>query len=409
MSLINKMLQDLDARGGASERSGSLGAEIRAVPPLAPGKSRFGAAVAGALVIVAVAAGAAWWFARSAPPPAASVASPAALAAPAAVRPAGPAQSPAADPPQQITPPEQMVDPAAIAAGQAAADAGGGRGTAAGRNGVVERRTETDAAAADKTGVPRPKAAREREMAAVTRRAVAERPARANVAKGSAGVRPAQGAKNTAGSTAAAGAAGTGGTGGAGDAGASPQQRAAVLFQRAQARLVEARVGEAIVNLEAALQIDPRHEAARQTLASLLVENGRHADAARILQQGLALDPRQTSMAMLLARLQLEHGGPAIDTLQTSLPYAQNNADYRALMAGMLQRAQRHNEAIEHYTAAVQLQPAQGIWWMGLGISLQAEQRATEAKAAFTRARESGRLNPDLQGFVERKLQQLGN
>jgi MSHA biogenesis protein MshN len=76
-------------------------------------------------------------------------------------------------------------------------------------------------------------------------------------------------------------------------------------------------------------------------------------------------------------------------------------------MAGVLQRAGRQKEAVEHYQAAVRLQPANAVWWMGLGISLQADKRNAEAKAAFQRAAESGRLAPELQSFVERRLQQL--
>ena len=120
-----------------------------------------------------------------------------------------------------------------------------------------------------------------------------------------------------------------------------------------------------------------------------------------------SLDPRQANMAMLLARLQLEHGGNALETLQRSLPYAESNADFRALMAGVLQRANRHQDAAEHYQAALRLQPANGVWWMGMGISLQADKRNAEAKAAFQRARDSGNLSAELQGFVERRLQQL--
>jgi len=43
---------------------------------------------------------------------------------------------------------------------------------------------------------------------------------------------------------------------------------------------------------------------------------------------------------------------------------------------------------------------------MGLGISLQAERRNTEARTAFTRARQAG-LTPELLGFVERRLGQM--
>lgn len=185
------------------------------------------------------------------------------------------------------------------------------------------------------------------------------------------------------------------------------QQRAENEYRRALQALHDARVSDAIASLEQAVYLYPRHEAARQTLIGLLVERKQYAEAIRHLQFAVGLDPRQSNMVMLLARLQGEQGGPAIETLQRGLQYANGNADYRALLGGLLQRAQRHKEAIEQYSAAVQMQPGQGVWWMGLGISLQAEQRKAEARDAFVRARDSGRLSAELQTFVERKLQQL--
>jgi MSHA biogenesis protein MshN len=190
-------------------------------------------------------------------------------------------------------------------------------------------------------------------------------------------------------------------------AGLSSQQRAENEYRRALQALQDARVSEAMAMLEQAVYLYPRHEAARQTLIGLLVERKQYPEAIRHLQFAVGLDPRQSNMTMLLARLQGEQGGAAIETLQRGLAYANRNADYRALLAGMLQRAQRNREAIDHYTAAVQLQPGQGVWWMGLGISLQADGRKAEAREAFVRARDSGRLSAELQGFVERKLQQI--
>lgn len=202
---------------------------------------------------------------------------------------------------------------------------------------------------------------------------------------------------------AAAGSAETHGS----EAGLNPQQKAENEYRRALAKLQDARVAEAIASLEQALALYPRHEAARQTLVGLLVEAGRTPEAIRHLALATSLDPSQANMAMLLARLQLENGGNALETLQRSLPYAESNAEYRAMMAGVLQRSARHKDAVEHYQAAVRLQPANGAWWMGMGISLQADKRNAEAKIAFERARDSGRLSPALQTFVERRLQQL--
>jgi len=172
--------------------------------------------------------------------------------------------------------------------------------------------------------------------------------------------------------------------------------------------LEDGRVTEAIATLQAGLQIDPRHEAARQTLVGLLIEAGRPDDAMRQLQAALAIDARQPALAMLLARLQLERGGPAIDTLMRTLPYAAGNGEYHAFLAGVLQREGRVHEAADHYQAALKRSPGNGVWWMGLGIALQADKRDAESRAAFTQAQASGTLSPELQAFVERRLGQLG-
>jgi MSHA biogenesis protein MshN len=187
----------------------------------------------------------------------------------------------------------------------------------------------------------------------------------------------------------------------------SVSQRAEGEYRRALAYLQDGRMNEAVAALEQALSVDPAHDAARQTLVGVLIEAKHTDEAIRHLQSGLALDARQPALAMLLARLQIERGGPAIDTLLRTLPYAGNNADYHAFLAGALQREQRNREAAEQYQAALRVAPANGVWWMGLGMSLQAEKRNGEALEAFQRARASGTLSAELLAFVERRLQQL--
>ena len=187
----------------------------------------------------------------------------------------------------------------------------------------------------------------------------------------------------------------------------TPRQRAESEYNRALASLQDGCVGDAVASLEQAIAIEPRHDAARQTLVGLLVEAGRMGPAMRVLQNGLTLDPRQPSMAMLLARLQIEGGTSGIDTLMRTLPYAQGNSEYHAFLAAALARDERHREAAEQYQAALRGMPANGVWWMGLGVSLQAEKRIAEAVAAFERARSSPNLTPQLRTFVDRRLELL--
>ncbi|MBX6392059.1 MAG: hypothetical protein IRY96_01190 [Burkholderiales bacterium] len=166
---------------------------------------------------------------------------------------------------------------------------------------------------------------------------------------------------------------------------------------------------EARAALRSALALDPSHEAARQTLAVLLIEAHADEDAETVLAEGLRLNPAQTNFAIVLARLQLERGeeAAALQTLRSHAAAAESNAEYRAFTAALLQRLGRHTEAIEEYLAVLDLAAYAGIWWVGLGRSYEAAGRTGDAAAAYARARETGTLAPGIASFVEQKLQTL--
>ena len=189
----------------------------------------------------------------------------------------------------------------------------------------------------------------------------------------------------------------------------SPAQQIDAEFRKAVELMQQGHIADAIAGYEAVLRLDAGHDAARQALVALLLEGKRSVDAERVLQGGLKNKPEHTGFAMLLARLQVERGAveSAMVTLEKTLPYADRQADYQAFFAALLQRQNRHKEAITHYQIALQLVPDNGIWLMGYGISLQATQRTDDARDAFRRALELRTLNPELQAFVQQKLKGL--
>jgi MSHA biogenesis protein MshN len=355
MSLINKMLQDLDARGGAGGDEVQQ-QELKAVPVAERDRRPLLMAGAGVAVIVLAFGGWygwQWWQAqnRSAPP--------------------GPVpkviDNRIPNRPRLQEPPAENASPASAPAAT--------RSTAAG---------SASAAPAANAVSGNPAVAREHSDASPERK-----PARQPAVKTDS-VAASPGAAN-----------------GVTINELTPKQMAENIYRRALVALQEGRVSVALADLDKALEIDPRNDAARQTYVSLLLENRRSDEAIRQLRLGLGIDPRQPGLAMVLARLQLEKGGPALQTLMNTLPYAETSADYQGFLAGVLQREQRHTEAAQHYREALKLSPQNGVWWMGLGISLQAEQHMPEAREAYTRARTAGGLSAELQAFVERKLELL--
>lgn len=189
----------------------------------------------------------------------------------------------------------------------------------------------------------------------------------------------------------------------------TPAQQAENEYRKANSALQQGVIAEAMAGYQAALHLDPSHVNARQALVGVLLNNRRSAEAEQVLQEGLLINHRQTGFAMLLARLQVERNAvsDALETLQKTLPFADGQADYQAFTAALMQRQARHKEAITHYQHALQLQPNNGVWLMGLGISLQAVQRMEEARDAYKRALATRSLSTGLQSFVNQKLKEL--
>lgn len=186
-------------------------------------------------------------------------------------------------------------------------------------------------------------------------------------------------------------------------------QQADTEFRRAYQLMLQGHGNEALAGYENTLKLDPGHDQARKNMVSLLLEKKRNADAENVLHAGLQYNPKQAAFAMLLARLQVERNAVplALETLQHTLPYAVAQADYLGFMAALMQRQSRHKEAVDYYHKALKLNSQSGVWWMGLGISLRAEQLKIEARDAFKRALESNNLNSELQSFVAQQLKEL--
>ncbi|HXC39056.1 MAG TPA: tetratricopeptide repeat protein [Burkholderiales bacterium] len=190
-------------------------------------------------------------------------------------------------------------------------------------------------------------------------------------------------------------------------------------YARAVALINQGRVSEGMDELRSVLAAAPRMDSARQTMVALLLEQRRPDEAEALLTQGLALGPGQSAaqngFAMLLARLMVDRrdNATALAVLQKHAGAAAGNADYRAFTAAVLQRLERHAEAVTEYQAALGLSQQgagtvqAGVWWVGLGISQEALGRKAEARDAFQRARASGALSRDVAAFVEQRLAQL--
>lgn len=189
----------------------------------------------------------------------------------------------------------------------------------------------------------------------------------------------------------------------------TPAERAENEFRYAAAVLKLGRAAEADSHFAKALDFDASHRGARQALVVMRLEQGQLEAARQLLEEGLRLDPDQPGFAMALARIRVERKDlpGALAALDGSAAAAAEIPEFQVLRATVLQRLGRHGQAADAYRAALRLQPAVPQAWVGLGISLEALQQRRDAAEAFRQALAAGPVNPDVKAFVEQRIRAL--
>ncbi len=165
------------------------------------------------------------------------------------------------------------------------------------------------------------------------------------------------------------------------------------------------RTTESLAQAREALRLDPDHLDARQLLLRQLVEQ-REMDAARtVLREGLQRHPEQAAWVKLAVRLELEKGDltAARALVEQAPPAVIAQADFQALAGTLAQRQGRQGEAADHFRAALGRNPADGRSWIGLGLALEAQGHEPEARESFRRALATEGLPAELQTLAQKK------
>ena len=182
------------------------------------------------------------------------------------------------------------------------------------------------------------------------------------------------------------------------------------LMQDAMRAYHSGDVERAIDLLYQTLKQNPQQTQARATLATMLMQQQDRAGALQILSEGLRQHPGNADLIKLYAKLLFDGGrlDQALAWLRQAGPDITADPDYYALMAAVLQRRKDYRNAGELYRKLVAIRPANGVWWMGLGISLEGIGRPEEALQAYGKARGDRSLAQDLAQYIDARIKTLG-
>lgn len=183
-------------------------------------------------------------------------------------------------------------------------------------------------------------------------------------------------------------------------------QRAQALYRQGLELASSGHGRQAVEQLQVALQLDASLVAARIHAVSLLLEQGRSAEAETLAREGLASSADEPQLNTLLARV-LADRGDAAGALALLDRSERLGAEGLGLRAGLLSQQGNFSRALQDYEQAVRLQPGNSLWWLGLGVALEAEGRGQQARQVYGRAQAIGVERSDLNHFIDQKLQQL--
>ncbi len=134
-------------------------------------------------------------------------------------------------------------------------------------------------------------------------------------------------------------------------------------------------------------------------------------DAAGLAERSQGDGARPGSLGLIslvreLVRMELAEGhvSQALERLVRLEGALAGEADLWALRGNAAQRLGRHRESAEAYLAALKLRPDQPRWMLGAAVSLAADGQTQAAASWAHRARERGALTPELAAY----LRQLG-
>ncbi|MBF39681.1 tetratricopeptide repeat protein [Idiomarina sp. UBA4520] len=187
----------------------------------------------------------------------------------------------------------------------------------------------------------------------------------------------------------------------------TPEQIAQQNIEKAEKAQQQGRLTQAEEYWRQALAVTPDNKRVRKQLAALQYGRNKVTDALATLEVGFQRDRTDTDFRMLSARILEREARPgaALNVLLKNWPSAQDKPGYSHKVALLAQDTGHYEVAETAYTRLAQAQPNEGRWFVGKAIA-QENQGSAAALTSYQQALERVTHEPTRQ-FIEQKIATL--
>ncbi|WP_299072277.1 tetratricopeptide repeat protein [uncultured Paraglaciecola sp.] len=188
--------------------------------------------------------------------------------------------------------------------------------------------------------------------------------------------------------------------------GSSQESKRSSLKQRIAESLNNGSVEVARSLLQQLLDAEPDNIKARKKLASLLFAQGNDAQSKQLLLSGIDLHPTSSDLRLMLARLYMTQNAPtqAMSLLTEIQPDSNQQIEYLAYRAALAQQLKQSQLAKSDYKKLTKIESTNAKWWLGLAIAEDQLGEKDIARQAYKNANSLGPLDAPVSDFIQQRI-----
>lgn len=188
--------------------------------------------------------------------------------------------------------------------------------------------------------------------------------------------------------------------------GSSQENNLSSLKQRIAESLNNNDLDLAQLLLHELLETEPENIKASKKLASLLFAQGDYVRSKLLLIRSIELHPAQSDLRLMLARLYVvqKDNVQAMNILAEIQPSADNQTEYLAYRASLAQQLKQTELAKSDYKTLTKIESTNAKWWLGLAIAEDQLGEMNMAVQAYNRASALGQLDGSVNEFIQQRI-----
>lgn len=187
----------------------------------------------------------------------------------------------------------------------------------------------------------------------------------------------------------------------------TPEQRVEKLLASAKKSFDKGYISEGITQLEQLLKMSDGHVEARGLLAGAWYGRGESNRAIAILNNGLQRYPNVEMWRLTAAKIFFKENNAAGALSYLDVQINDASLEFLTMKGSLGRQLQQFDKAEQAYLQLIKLQPNTGNWWLGLAIAQDSQGKSEQALESYTTLLQLGGVSKDSMTFAKQRSTEL--